>query len=197
MCSRSAAFDLPLPKMSKRKSSEISPTAAGGDDAAATSSGRPARSKRNTAAASSASTVAAADSSAAASAAASSAGVDEDGDAEMGAKPVRRGGRPAASTDIRPAQQEAMQHVATSSSHGFEYPSFYGFKKVEWMKKRAAVAGPGRQWKNYKQIVERENYHLMEPTVPTCQARGQAAACGRGVRDLAAHSCLLLFALSH
>lgn len=38
---------------------------------------------------------------------------------------------------------------------------------MEFVRKRTAAIGPGRQWRNYRQILERENYHLMSPTLPT------------------------------
>lgn len=158
--------------MSKRKAAELAST----EEPTVAAAGRPGRAKRVSSAAATSSAgastnapSAAASTAATAAASASVPGVDEDGDAEMSKPAVRRGGRVAAVNELRPAQKLAMSHVATVASHGVDCPSWYGFKQLPFVQKRAAAIGPGRQWRNFKQIVERENYHLMEAHVPTCQ----------------------------
>jgi len=81
--------------------------------------------------------------------------------------PTRKGGRAPAVVEIRPAQVEAMKHIATASEHGVDCPSWYGFKSASFVAKRQAGIGPGRQWRNMKQIIDRENFHLMAADTPT------------------------------
>jgi hypothetical protein len=194
------------------------------------------RSKRGAAAAAASSHAGAGESSAAAAAASL-----EDDEMVSVDKPVRRGGRVAAPTEIRPEQKEAMQRLATTvrrrarhtrrrshlDSHGRctssrNSPSPLVSPRlgrawgrlselvcIQECRLRAQANGrnrtrqvstrtirtiasrqtntqrhadktrdvltPGlcacvcrRQWRNYRQIMERENYHLMVPTIPTC-----------------------------
>jgi INO80 complex subunit C len=89
---------------------------------------------------------------------------EEAADASAG---VRKGGRASAAAEVRPAQLAAMQRVATVAVEGVDCPSWYGFKSAEFVQKRTAGVGPGRQWRTVRQILDRENYHLLPANATT------------------------------